>query len=305
MAKTSLRAELGPVELSSPLIAASGTIGSVWEWAEVADVSCYGAAVAKSVSPEPWEGRPPPRLAPTGAGMLNGIGIQNPGIDRWVQDMTPRLGGLGVPVWGSAVANDVDGFAKVAHSLEDSGVAAVELNLSCPNIDDGVMFSFSPALAGEVVAAVRRTLSLPMGAKLSPNTPDIVAVASAAGEAGADFVVLTNTALGLGIDVASGRPLLSGGVGGYSGPGLKPVALRCVYEVAQALPELPVVGCGGVSTGSDVIEYLLAGASAVAAGTVHLAEPRAGARITTELLAGMRRLGVTSVGDLVGKVVPW
>lgn len=305
MAKTSLRAELGPVELRSPLIAASGTIGSVWEWAEVADVSCYGAAVAKSVSPDPWEGRPPPRLAPTGAGMLNGIGIQNPGIDRWVQDMTSRLGGLGVPVWGSAVANDVDGFAKVAHSLEDSGVAAVELNLSCPNIDDGVMFSFAPALTGEVVAAVRSTVSLPMGAKLSPNTPDIVAVASAAGEAGADFVVLTNTALGLGIDVSSGRPLLSGGVGGYSGPGLKPVALRCVYEVTQALPELPVVGCGGVSTGSDVIEYLLAGASAVAAGTVHLAEPRAGARITTELLAGMRRLGVGSVGDLVGKVVPW
>lgn len=291
--------------MRSPLIAASGTIGSVWEWAEVADVSCYGAAVAKSVSPEPWEGRPAPRLAPTTTGMLNGIGIQNPGIDRWAQDMTPRLGGLGVPVWGSAVANEAEGFAKVSLALEGSGVTAVEVNLSCPNLDDGVMFSFSPTLAGQVVAAVRRTISLPLGAKLSPNTPDIVEVAAATRDAGADFVVLTNTALGLGIDVTSGRPLLSGGVGGYSGPGLKPIALRCVYEVTKALPGLAVVGCGGVSTGSDVIEYLLAGASAVAAGTIHLAEPKAGIRITGELLAGMRRIGVGSVSDLVGRVAPW
>jgi dihydroorotate dehydrogenase (NAD+) catalytic subunit len=304
MARPGLTAQLGPIELRSPLIAASGTIGSVWEWAEVADVSCYGAAVAKSVSPEPWAGRPAPRLAPTRAGMLNGIGIQNPGIDRWAHEMTPRLGDLGVPVWGSAVANDVDGFAKVALALEDSGVTAVEVNLSCPNLDDGVMFSFSATLAGDVISAIRRTVSLPIGAKLSPNTPDLVEVAAATNEAGADFVVLTNTALGFGIDVTSGRPLLSGGVGGYSGPGLKPIALRCVYEVTRALPELPVVGCGGVSTGSDVAEYLMAGASAVAAGTVHLAEPKAGMRITSELLAAMERVNVSSVPDLVGKIGP-
>jgi dihydroorotate dehydrogenase (NAD+) catalytic subunit len=179
------------------------------------------------------------------------------------------------------------------------------VNLSCPNLDDGVMFSFSPTLAGEVVSAVRRTISLPLGAKLSPNTPDIVDVAGATRDAGADFVVLTNTALGLGFDVTSGRPLLSGGVGGYSGPGLKPIALRCVHEVTRALPGLAVVGCGGVSTGSDVIEYLMAGASAVAAGTIHLAEPKAGTRITGELQAGMRRIGVGSVSDLVGRVAPW
>lgn len=302
MAPANLRSEVGPLELRSPLIAASGTVGSVWEWADVADVSCYGAAVAKSVSPEPWEGRPSPRLAPTNAGMLNGIGIQNPGIDRWVEMMTPRMGGLGVPVWGSAVAGEVEGFAKVSLALEGAGVTAVELNLSCPNLDDGVMFSFSPALAGEAVAAARSAVSLPLGAKLSPNTPDIVAVAAACRDAGTDFVVLTNTALGMGIDVEASTPLLSGGVGGYSGPGLKPISLRCVYEVARALPGLPVVGCGGVTTGEDAIEYLMAGASAVALGTVHLAEPRAGRRITNELITRMRRLGVSSVSDLVGRV---
>lgn len=300
-----MRARLGPLDLRSPLIAASGTIGSVWEWADVADVSCYGAAVAKSVAPEPWEGRPAPRLAPTDVGMLNGIGIQNPGIDWWVEDMTPRIGELGVPIWGSAVANEIEGFAKVSLALEGSGVTAVEVNLSCPNLDDGAMFSFSPTLTAEVIAAVRQTVRLPVGAKLSPNTPDIVSVASASREAGADFVVLTNTALGFGIEAYSGRPLLSGGVGGYSGPGLKPIALRCVREVALALPGFPIVGCGGVSTGSDVIEYLRAGASAVAAGTIHLAEPNAGRRITDELAAGMRKLGVTSAGDLVGRVTPW
>jgi len=303
MAPPSLRARLGPLQLRSPLIAASGTVGSVWEWADVADVSCYGAAVAKSVSPEPWEGRPAPRLAPTTAGMLNGIGIQNPGIDRWVETMTPRVGSLGVQVWGSAVATEVEGFAKVALALEGCGVTALEVNLSCPNLEDGVMFSFSAGLAGEAVMAVRNAVSVPVGAKLSPNTPDIVEVASAVREAGADFVVLTNTALGTGIDVGTGAPLLSGAVGGYSGPGLKPVALRCVYEVARALPGLPIVGCGGVTTGRDVIEYLMAGASAVELGTVHLAEPRAGKRIKDELLAGLRRIGHTSVSDLVGTAV--
>ena len=303
MAPASLRARLGPLELRSPLIAASGTVGSVWEWADVADVSCYGAGVAKSVSPEPWEGRPAPRLAPTTAGMLNGIGIQNPGIDRWVETMTPRLGNLGVPVWGSAVANEVEGFAKVALALEGSGVAALEVNLSCPNLEDGVMFSFSADLAAEVVAAVGNAVTLPVGAKLSPNTPDIVAVASAVREAGADFVVLTNTALGTGVDVDTATPLLSGVVGGYSGPGLKPMAMRCVYEVAQALPDLPIVGCGGATTGRDVIEYLMAGASAVEIGTVHLAEPRAGKRIHDELEAGLRRIGRKSVVDVVASAV--
>lgn len=305
MAQPDLTTKLGALGLRSPLIAASGTVGSVWEWAGVADVTCYGAAVAKSVSPEPWTGRPEPRLAPTGAGMLNGIGIQNPGIEAWGETTAHRIRESEVPIWGSAVAHAPEGYAVVAAGLEGSGVTAIEVNLSCPNLEDGVMFSFDPAAAANVVAAVRSTVSVPIGAKLSPNSPDVVGVARACRDAGADFAVLTNTAFGYGIDITTRRPLLSGGVGGYSGVALKPIALRCVHEVASDLPGFPIVGCGGVATGDDVVEYLLAGASAVAAGTVHLAEPKAGRRIAKELKRRLVDLGAGNVQDLIGEVAPW
>ncbi|HEX6221226.1 MAG TPA: dihydroorotate dehydrogenase [Acidimicrobiia bacterium] len=303
MAPQRLTTTLGSLELRSPLVAASGTVGSVWEWAETCDVSVYGAAVAKSVSPEPWEGRPPPRLAPTRTGMLNGIGIQNPGISKWVDDMRPRLATLDVPVWGSAVAHDAAGFGVVAKELETAGAAAIEVNLSCPNLDDGVMFSFEPSLVSSVVSITNSAVDIPVGAKLSPNTPDIVAAAAAAQEAGAAFVVLTNTAFGLAIDLDERSPVLSGGVGGYSGMGLKPISLRCVYEVSRTLPDLPIVGCGGVTTGRDIVEYVMAGASVVEAGTVHLAEPRAGKRILSELAEELSRMKVTRLDELVGVAV--
>jgi len=304
MAPDRLKTRLGPIELRSPLIAASGTVGSVWEWAEVADVSPYGAAVAKSVAPVAWAGRAVPRLAPAGPGMLNGIGIQNPGIEAWAEMMAPRIGGLGVPVWGSAVGETPDEFAMVAKGLVAAGVPVVEVNLSCPNIEDGRMFSLDGPRSAEVVAAVTSASDVPVGAKLSPNTDDIVGVAAACLEAGAIFLTLTNTILGFGIDTASARPLLSGGVGGYSGPALKAISLRCVYEVSRALPSAPIVGCGGVMKGNDVIEYLLAGASSVAIGTAHLAEPRAGKRIERELSRELERRD-TTVSDLVGGVVSW
>lgn len=305
MASEGLTTSLGSLELRSPLIAASGTVGSVWEWAQVADTAPYGAAVAKSVAPEPWHGRPPPRLAPTASGMLNGIGIQNPGIDSWIEEMGRRLARLRVPVWGSAVAHDAEGFAKVAGALSAAGVAAIELNLSCPNLEDGEMFSFDPSQSARVVEAAAAATSVALGAKLSPNTPDIVGVARACHDSGADFVVLTNTAFGFGIAVGSRRPLLSGGVGGYSGSGLKPIAMRCVYEVSRAVPDLPIVACGGVASGMDVIEYLMAGASAVAAGTIHLAEPKAGKRIIGEVTSWLDSEGVGSVKDLIGQVQSW
>ena len=305
MASDRLRTHLGAIELRSPLIAASGTVGSVWEWADVADLSPYGAAVAKSVAPVEWQGRPAPRLAPAAVGMLNGIGIQNPGIEQWSEMMGPRIAGLDVEVWGSAVGETPDEFALVAKGLVAAGVPVVEVNLSCPNLEDGRMFSLDRERSRQVIESVLSAVAVPVGAKLSPNTDDMVGVAAACLEAGAAFLTLTNTALGFGVDVASRRPLLSGGVGGYSGPGLKPIALRCVYEVAQALPGAPIVGCGGVMTGTDVAEYLLAGASAVGLGTVHLAEPRAGKRIRRELIEEMDRVRVRSVAELVAGVVPW
>jgi dihydroorotate dehydrogenase (NAD+) catalytic subunit len=304
MASNNLRAKLGPIELRSPLIAASGTVGSVWEWADVADLSPYGAAVAKSVAPVEWVGRPAPRLAPAGAGMLNGIGIQNPGIGAWVDMMADRIPTLDVPVWGSAVGETPDEFAMVAKGLVSAGVPVVEVNLSCPNLEDGRMFSLDPSRASRVIETVVSACDAPIGAKLSPNAEELVSVSAACIEAGAAFVTLTNTALGFGVDPITRRPLLSGGVGGYSGPGLKAMSLRCVYEVARAIPGVPIIGCGGVMTGLDVIEYLLAGASAVALGTVHLAEPRAGKRIARELARELERRGETVLG-MVGGVVPW
>ena len=299
MASIDLRTRLGPLELATPLVAASGTVGNVWEWATVADTSVYGAAVAKSVSLEPWAGRPPPRLAPTSAGMLNGIGIQNPGLDAWSAEVGPRLGEIGTQVWGSAVGHAADEFAKVAAGLQSAGVVAVEINLSCPNLDSGTIFATDPGLSADVVAAVRNATSCPIGAKLAPDTPSIVEVATACADAGADWVTAINTVRGMGLD-AVGRPLLSGVIGGYSGPGIKPIALRCVYEIKSALPELPVLGCGGVMGGVDVLEFLAVGAAAVGVGTAHLAEPRAGKRLVTEMEKLLRRQGRVAVTDMIG-----
>ena len=301
MAPDGLNTNLGELRLRTPLIAASGTVGSVHEWADVADVTQYGAAVAKSVSVEPWKGNAAPRVAPIPTGMLNAIGIQNPGVDSWLDDVPALTRDLDVPVWGSAVGHEVPDFAVVAKCLATGGVAAVEINLSCPNISDGALFSFDAGLAASVVSAVRGAVDIPIGAKLSPDTPDIVEVGSACVEAGADFLVLTNTALGLALD-SRGRPALSRGAGGYSGPGLKPISLRCVFEVGKALPDVPLIGCGGVATGRDVVDYLRCGASAVAIGTTHFAEPDCGTRIAAELKTEMRRTGVEQVADLIGAV---
>lgn len=291
---------LGGLVMSTPLLGASGTVGSGWELARAADVTAYGALVAKSVADEAWPGRPPPRLAPAGLGMLNGIGIQNPGIDEWVRVTAPRLARLPVPVWGSAVAGTPAGYARVAAGFVQAGLEAVEINLSCPNLEDGRMFALDPDASAAVVAAVRAAVPVPIGAKLSPNAADVAGVAVACRTAGADWVTLTNTAWGAGIDIETRRPLLSGRIGGYSGPPLKPIALRCVLEVAAAAPDLPIVGCGGVTRGADVIEYLMAGASAVALGTIHLAEPRAARRVLREVEEWCERHQVTALSELIG-----
>jgi len=300
-----LTTTLGPVTLCSPIVAASGTVGSVVDFAGAGDFSVYGAAVAKSVSSDPWRGRDTPRLSSSGEGMLNAIGIQNPGIDEWTQQIGPRIGNVDVPVWGSTVGHDAAGFAEVAAGLESAGVAAIEVNLSCPNLDDGHLFALDPGASAEVIAAVRSATDLPIGAKLSPNAVDIVEIAAAVQEAGADWVVLTNTVWGAGFDVNTRRPKLRSVVGGYSGAPVKAIAMRCVWEVAQGLPGLPIVGCGGVRTGDDVAEYMLAGASAVAIGTAHFAEPRIGGRIIRQLERYMTRNGIARIDELVGAAEPW
>lgn len=302
---TDLSVRVGPVALRSPLIAASGTVGSVVDFTTVASPEPYGAMVAKSVAPEPWPGNEVPRMGPAGAGMLNSIGIQNPGIEAWVAEYADRIAGVGVPVWGSAVGHQPEDFAIVAKGLEGAGVTAVEINLSCPNLSGESLIALDPVASGAVVAAVRAATTLPIGAKLSPNAQDIGSVADAVAQAGADWLVATNTAWGAAIDVETRRPILRGVAGGYSGPPLKPIALRCVMEVARAVPSIPIVGCGGVVSGEDVVEYVLAGASAVAIGSVHFAEPRAGGRIAREVGRWCAERGVTRLEELVGGMEAW
>lgn len=300
-----LGTRLGEYHLQSPLVAACGTVGSVVDFAAVADLSAYGAAVAKSVSGTPWPGRQPPRVAATGTGMLNGIGIQNPGVDAWVAEVGPRLGSVPTAVWGSVVGKDAAEFATVATRLSATAVGALEVNLSCPNLEDGRMFALDGAASAAVVRAVRAATTLPIGAKLTPNSENIVAVAGAVADAGADWVVLGNTVWGAGFDITTRRPLLSGVVGGYSGAPIKPIALRCVWEVAQALPGLPIVGTGGVTSGDDVVEFLLAGASAVGVGTAHFANPKIGGRIVGQLRRYLTKNGIRSLGELIGAAETW
>ena len=300
-----LRCSLGPAVLATPLVAASGTVGSVDDFEAVGSLGSYGAAVAKSVAPEPWPGRRVPRMGPAGVGMLNGIGIQNPGIDAWVEAHSEPISALDVPVWGSAVGGTPEDFALVAKGLRRAGVAAVEVNLSCPNIEGKGIFALDPASSASVVAAVRAAVDMPVSAKLSPNAENIAAIASAVTDAGADWVVLTNTALGARIDVETRRPVLSGTVGGYSGPPIKPLVMRCVIEVHEQLPDVPILACGGVSTGEDVVEYLMAGAAAVAIGTAHFAEPRVGRRVLRELRRWMRRHRIDDVQELIGTMERW
>lgn len=300
-----LGTSLGSYALKSPLVASCGTVGSVIDFAGVSDLSVYGAAVAKSVSATPWPGRKTPRIAATGTGMLNGIGIQNPGVAKWAAEVGPQLDTLATDVWGSAVGKDATEFATVAAGLAGCGVRAIEINLSCPNLESGRMFALDPSASATVVAAVRAVTDLPLGAKLTPNSEDVVAVAGAVVDAGADWVVLGNTVWGAGFDVKTRRPLLSGVVGGYSGSPIKPIALRCVWEVSQALPKLPILGGGGVSSAEDVVEFLLAGASAVGIGTAHFANPRLGIRIKKRLRSYMRAHNIKRLQDLIGAVEPW
>lgn len=299
-----LTVPLGPVQLRSPIVAASGTVGSVVDFTNVTDFSHYGAAVIKSVAPEAWEGRPPPRIAPVGPGMLNGIGIQNPGVDAWMEQYAAALASVPTQVWGSVVSHDVAGFGAVARRMGSDAFSALEVNLSCPNLD-GTPFAFDPALSAEVIETVKASTELPIGAKLSCDAQPVEAVAAAVAEAGADWVVIGNTVRGASIDVTTRRPHLSGGAGGYSGSPIRPIAISAVMAVRAALPALPIVGCGGVSHGNHVVEFLLAGASAVAVGSAHFADPDVARGIAKQLRQYGTRHGVGNISNLIGAFEPW
>ena len=299
-----LRTRLGHVELPNPILTASGCAGAGRELAHYIDVARLGAIVTKSVMLAPRAGRPTPRMAETPSGMLNSIGLQGPGIDAFLQRDLPWLLARGARAVVSIAGGTVDEYADLAGRLSDAaGVTAVEVNISCPNVEDrGQVFACDPAASAAVTAAVRGRLryDVPVFTKLSPDVTDIVAIARACTEAGADGLSMINTLLGLVIDTDTMRPALAGTTGGLSGPAIRPVAVRCVWQVRAALPDVPIIGMGGVRSGRDALELILAGAAMVSVGTVIFHDPSACARILRELEEELASRGIERLADIIG-----
>lgn len=295
-----LETHVGAVELRSCVLTAAGTAGYGAELADYGDLSQLGAVVTKSLAAFAWNGNAAPRVASHGAEMLNSVGLAGPGVTTWRQESLPELRRTGATVVASIWGRSVAEFADAARDLRGADVVAVEINASCPNLEGRTgMFAHSAELTAELVRATK-DLGLPRWVKLSPNTPDLVAIASAAVAAGAEALVLTNTLLGMTIDTETGRASLGNGGGGLSGPGLFPLALRAVYEVCAALPDIPVVGVGGVRSGDDAIQMLMAGARAVEIGTATFADPKAPWRIAREMSRWLARRGIDSIEEVIG-----
>ena len=300
-----MRARLGQLELPNPVLAAAGCAGAGRELAQFIDVARVGAIISKSIMTEPRTGNPAPRLAETPSGLLNSVGLQGPGIDAFLQRDLPWLLSHGARAVVSIAGQTVREYGALAARLSDAaGVSAVEINLSCPNAEEaGRLFALDPPTAGSVVAAVRASLrhDIPVFAKLSPDVTDIVAVAAACVGAGADGLSLINVVLGMAIDPGTMRPALAGAYGGLSGPAVRPVAVRCVWQVAEAFPGVPIIGTGGVRTGRDALELLLAGASLVGVGTAIVHDPSACSRVVRELEEELAAIGADQVADVIGQ----
>jgi len=297
----SLAITLCGVGLRNPVIAASGTFAYGVEFAKLIDLNALGGFVVKGLSREPIEGNPPPRVYETEAGMINSIGLQNIGVRAFVRDKLPELARLDTAVFANVFGNASEDYVEVARVLEDHpGLSGYELNVSCPNTrHGGIYFSSDPVLLSEVVAAVKRVARRPLIVKLSPNVSAIEPLARAAEESGADALSLVNTFIALAIDPQTRKPRLGAGLGGLSGPAIKPIALRLVYQAARAV-KIPVIGLGGIASGTDAAEFLIAGASAVETGTAIFWDPAAPIRIAAELGAFLREEKIKNVRDLVG-----
>jgi len=297
-----LGVEVGPLRLANPVIAAAGTFGVGREAARFVDPARLGAVVVKSLTRVPRAGRPGPRMVETAAGMLNAIGLQNPGVDAWLADDLPWLAARGVPLIVSVAGDSAADYGAVAARLAGApGILALEANVSCPNVEDrGRVFARDPAATHAAVRAAVAAAGRPVFAKLTADVTDLPEVARAARDAGAAGVTLINTLLGLAIDADTARPVLGGVTGGLSGPAIKPVALRAVAEVATAVPDLPIIGCGGARSARDVVEFVMAGASAVAIGTASLADPRATVAALDALPGWLAARGHRRIADLRG-----
>jgi len=296
-----MQVRLGRLTLRNPVLVASGTFGYVREMAGFVDLARLGGVIPKTVTARPRAGNPTPRTVETPSGLLNAIGLDNDGIDHFRAHHMPYLRTVGTAVIANIAGEDEDQFVAMAEALGgEPGLAAVELNVSCPNVSHGLDLGIDPASVGRLVRRVRAACPLPVIAKLTPNVTDVVAVARAAAEGGADAVSLVNTFRGMAVDWRRRRPVLANDVGGLSGPAIKPLALRMVWDVARALPTLPVIGIGGIATADDAMEFLVAGASAVQVGTATFYDPTAAETLLDDLTRYVEESGVGRVADLVG-----
>jgi dihydroorotate dehydrogenase (NAD+) catalytic subunit len=295
-----LTVQLGRLRLPNPILAASGTFGYAREMQGLVDLSRLGGILPKTITRQPRPGNMPWRTIETAAGMLNSIGLDNDGIDAFIEHHLPYLRTVGSPIIVSIAGRSQQDFVELAGQLDQQpGVAAIELNISCPNVSGGVDFGTDPALCEAVVGGVRRACSLPVLAKLTPNVTSIASIAQAAETGGADAISLINTCLGMAVDWRRRRPLLGNVLGGLSGPAIKPIALRAVYQVSRAV-RTPIVGIGGIATLDDVMQFLVTGASAVQLGTVNYYRPTASMEILDSLPSALAELGATTVRDVVG-----
>ena len=302
MTALDLTTDIRGVRLKNPIIASSGTFGYGLEFADIVDLNMLGGFVVKGLSREPIQGNAPPRVVETASGMLNSIGLQNVGVRAFVADKLPKLARLDTAVFANVFGYAPEDYVEVLRVLEDTeGLAGYELNVSCPNTKHGGMqFASDPGLLGEVVGLARQAVSKrPLIIKLSPNVTDIAVMAKAAVEAGADAISLVNTLMGLAVDATERRPRLGANFGGLSGPAIKPIALRMVYQVAQAV-NVPVVGLGGIATGEDVAEFMLCGATATQVGTATFWDPETPQRLIGEFRSFLQKNSVASARELVG-----
>jgi len=301
MHKPDMSVELAGIKMRNPVLTASGTFGYGAEFADYLDLESIGGMITKGLSLRPKAGNPTPRIVETPGGMLNAIGLQNVGIDAFIGQKLPYLSKVNTPVIVNLYGNTLEEYGEVAARLDGlDGVAGIEVNISCPNVKQGgIVFGTDPTAAQEVVRLVKRNTSKPMIVKLSPNVTDVVLMAKACADAGADALSLINTLTGMAIDLDRRRPVLANVTGGLSGPAIKPVALRMVWQVAKAV-KLPLIGIGGIMSGRDALEFILAGATAVQVGTASFLDPSAAQRIAGEMEAYLVDRKIASVSSLIG-----
>ena len=299
----SLEATVADIQMRNPVMTASGTFGYGSEYVDFIDLNQMGAIVVKGITSVPWGGNAMPRIFETPSGMLNAIGLQNVGVDGFIDKKLPYLRNFDVPVIVNICGEQVEEYLEVTEKLDAvDGVAAIELNISCPNLHCGGMsFGVDPKLTDELVKGVRKKTTLPLLVKLSPNVTDITVIARAAEGAGADGLSVINTALGMAIDINTRRPQLANITGGLSGPAIKPIAVRMVWQVYNAV-NIPIIGMGGIMTGDDAIEFFIAGASAVAVGTANFVNPRASLDVVEGIEEYLERHRLHSIGELVGSL---